>query len=77
MMHERPYWSLPALAREWDVTRQTVRYYVNEGLLEAHREDGGSGHAYRVTAYEKDRFERETRPKLRPGPGRHGIALVS
>jgi hypothetical protein len=65
----RETWTLPALAREWGVVRQTVRYYVDHCGLKATREEEGIGHAYRVTDAERIRFETEVRPTLKPGPG--------
>jgi hypothetical protein len=63
----REFWTLPALAKEWGVVRQTVRHYVSNCGLVATRDDEGVGHAYRVTDAERIRFNRDIRPTLKPG----------
>lgn len=67
-MSTRRYWTLPALAERWGKCRNTVHYYVTHGLLEAEREDTGSGVPFRVTNKERARFERYVLPNLKPGP---------
>ena len=61
------WWTLPELAAEWGVSRQTVRYYVTQKLLKALREGEGSRFPYRVSRREKRRFEDHVQPTLKPG----------
>ena len=67
MRKRKMIYLLPELAEEWGVTRQTVLYYVNKGLLKARRDGKGSRFPYRVTWQEKERFERDVQPNLTPG----------